>query len=149
MLIPKSFFYLLVIVRSIFFSNACSSQALVGVNDSTGLHSYSTTRGDTIVIGYDSAFVLNKKTFKLYHDNYQKVKNGNTTTTSLIENYEKLITFQDSMMKSKEAYYQGLKSNFDSLVNHSNNFVDKTAANINSIEQSLATATAQLNEIKV
>ncbi|GEO10035.1 hypothetical protein SAE01_25310 [Segetibacter aerophilus] len=118
------------------------------MKDSTGLHSYAVVRGDTLLINYDSAYVLNKKTFKLYQDTYKRVQNGNPAMKNLLANYEGLIALQDSMLKSKEAYYQSLKSNFDSLVSHSNNFVDKTALNISAIDQSLSTATSQINNIK-
>lgn len=145
----KSLFHLLFIIAAILFSASCFSQSqIVEMKDSTGLHSYSVFQGDTVLIRYDSAYVLNKKTFKLFQDNYKKVQSGNPALKSLLENYENLIALQDSMLKSKEAYYQGLKSNFDSLVSHSNNFVDKTALNINAIDQSLSNATNQLNSIK-
>lgn len=142
-------FHLLLVIVALFLSPVCFSQAqFVDMKDSTGLHSYSIVRGDTVSISYDSAFVLNKKTFKLYQDNYKRVQNGNPSLKALLVNYENLIALQDSMLKSKEAYYQGLKSNFDSLVSHSNNFVDKTASNINAIDQSLSNATNQINNIK-
>ena len=145
----KFLFHHLLIVTGILFSSASFSQRQISeMSDSTGLRSYSVVKGDTVLIGYDSAYVLNKKTFKLFQDNYKRVQSGNPSLKSLLENYENLIALQDSMLKSKEAYYQGLKSNFDSLVSHSNNFVDKTAVNINAIDQSLSTATNQLNSIK-
>ncbi|MCW3108334.1 MAG: hypothetical protein JWQ09_2840 [Segetibacter sp.] len=147
--ITKHLFHLLLVIAGIFLSTVCFCQGqVVEMKDSTGLHSYSIVRGDTVYISYDSAYVLNKKTFKLFQDNYKRVQNGNPSLKGLLENYENVIALQDSMLISKEAYYQGLKSNFDSLVSHSNNFVDKTALNISAIDQSLSTATNQLNNIK-
>ena len=52
------------------------------------------------------------------------------------------------MMKEKEAYYQGLKTNFDSLASTSNRFADRTDANITAINQSLSNASSQLVTIK-
>lgn len=150
MQISRYVFQLGLIVSCIPLSSACFSQSQVlEMKDSTGLRSYSVVRGDTLLINYDSAYLLNKKTFKLYQDTYKKVQNGNPAMKNLLANYEGLIALQDSMLKSKEAYYQSLKSNFDSLVNHSNNFVDKTSLNISAIDQSLSTATNQINNIKV
>lgn len=133
----------------ILLSSVCFSQSrLREMKDSTGLHSYLVVRGDTLLINFDSAYLLNRKTFKLYQDTYKKVQNGNPAMENLFANYEGLIALQDSMLKSKEAYYQSLKSNFDSLVTYSNHFVDKTALNISAIDQSLSTATSQINNIK-
>jgi hypothetical protein len=141
--------HLLLVIACILFSAECFSQSqLVEMKDSTGLHSFSVVRGDTVYISYDSGYVLNKRTFKLFQDNYKRVQSGNPSLKALIQNYESVIALQDTMLKNKEAYYQGLKANFDSLVTHSNTFVDKTSSNINAIDQSLSNATNQLNTIK-
>ena len=118
------------------------------IKDSTGLKTYSVGRGETVLIGYDSAYILNKRTFKLYQDNYKRIQAGNSNIKSLMDQYEHLIAFQDSMMKEKEAYYQGLKTNFDSLASTSNRFADRTDANITAINQSLSNASSQLVTIK-
>jgi hypothetical protein len=119
------------------------------VNDSTALRSYAVVRGDTLLIRYDSAFILNKKTFKLYQETYKRVQAGNPQVKKLVDEYEALLALQENMFKEKEAYYQGLKTNFDSLAVHSNDFVKRTDVNITTINQSLSNATGQLNSIKV
>lgn len=148
MQITKHLLRLLLAVEGLLLSAVCFSQSQIEMKDSTGLHSYSTVRGDTVLIGYDSAYVLNKKTFKLFQENYKRVQNGNPSLKPLLDNYENVIALQDSMLKSKEGYYQQLKANFDSVITHSNTFIDKTSSNISSIDQSLSNATNQLNNIK-
>jgi hypothetical protein len=149
MLIFKNQLAGLLVVMGLLPSSVCFSQAhTIEMKDSTGLRSYAVMRGDTLVILYDSAYLLNKKTFRLYQDNYKRVQNGNPSQKKLLEEYENLVALQDSMLKAKEEYYQGLKSNLDSLVTHSNRFVDKTDINITAINQSLSSATGQLNNIK-
>lgn len=125
-----------------------SQNTLIEMKDSTGLHSYAVQNGDTVLIKFDSAFVLNKRTFKLYQDNYKRVQKGDPSVKKLLDEYEALIAMQDSMLKAKEAYYQQLKTNFDTLVQASNTFLNKTDVNINVINQSLFNATNQLNSIK-
>src|SRR4051794_37231083 len=121
MQITKYLLQLLLITAAIFLSSACFSQGrTVEIKDSTALRSYSIFRGDTILLNYDSGYVLNKRTFKLYRDNYVRMQKGNPSLKLLVENYESVISLQDSMLKSKEMYYQELKANFDSLVIHSN-----------------------------
>ncbi|HEX8278797.1 MAG TPA: hypothetical protein VF540_08880 [Segetibacter sp.] len=148
--ITKHSLHLTLTLMAIFVASVCLSQSRwVNIKDSTGLRSYTTIRGDTILIGYDSAYVLNKKTFKLFQENYKRVQNGNPTLKLLFANYENVIALQDSMLKTKEGYYQQLKANFDSVITHSNTFIDKTSLNINSIDNSLSNATNQLNNIKL
>jgi len=101
-----------------------------------------------VVVEFDSDYVLNKRTFKLYQDNYKRVQKGDPSVKKLLADYEALIALQDSMLKAKEAYYQQLKTNFDTLVQASNTFLNKTDVNINVINQSLFNATNQLNSIK-
>lgn len=137
-------------VASAFLTSACISQSqVIEIKDSTGLRSYAVEKGDTVLVGYDSAYILNKRIFKLYQDNYKRVQNSNPSFKRLLDEYENLISFQDSMLKEKEVYYQQVKSSFDSLVVHSTKFVDRTDVNITAINQSLSNATSQLNNIKV
>jgi len=138
------FFIVIAIVAA---SHCFAQNTITTVNDSTGLHSYSAFKGDTLLIAYDSAFIMNKFTHKLYRDNYLRVQNKDASTKSLITNYENLIQLQDSMLKAKEVYYQQLKTNFDSLVTTSTTFADRTDANVTAINTSLATVTQQLNHV--
>ena len=132
-----------------FFSYGCFAQGRTLVmNDSTGFRSYSVLAGDTVLIRFDSAFVLNKATFKLYQETYNKAKKGDPNVKRLLENYESLVSLQDSMLQSKEVYYQQLKMSFDSLATGSKDFLDKTDVNISAINQSLANANRQLNSIQ-
>lgn len=118
------------------------------MNDSLGLRAYLATRDDTLLIRYDSAFLLNKKTFRLYQDTYKKVQTGNLSNQKILVAYDSLVALQDQMLKAKEADYQFLKKNFDSLVVVSNTFVNRTDVNVNAINQSLTKAEGNLSNIK-
>ncbi|MDB5207589.1 MAG: hypothetical protein JWR72_2664 [Flavisolibacter sp.] len=146
----KYLVYLLLVATVTLLSSVCFSQSqIMEMKDSIGLRSYGKGRGDTILIQLDSAFILNKKTFKLYQDTYKRVQAGNPQAKKMVEEYERLVALQDSMLKEKEVYYQGLKSSFDSLATGSNDFLKRTDVNITAINQSLSNATGQLNNIKV
>ena len=125
-----------------------SQRKPIEIDDSTGLHSYIVQKNDTVVIRLDNAYVLNKRTFRLLQDNYNRVKSGDPALKRLLADYENLIALQDSMLKDKEAYYQQLKTNFDTLVRASNTFITKTDVNIHSINKSLTNASDQLQNIK-
>jgi len=131
------------------FSASKAQKQAIELKDSTGLKTYSVGKGDTVLVGYDSAYILNRRIFKLYQDNYKRVQSGNPSLKKLLDEYEHLLAFQDSMLREKETYYQGLKTNFDSLVSSSNRFADRTDTNITAINQSLSNASSQLNNIKV
>jgi hypothetical protein len=125
-----------------------SQGQLVELKDSTGLNSFSVLHGDTVLIRFDSAYVMNKATFKIYQGAYLRIRKGDPTVKKLLQDYENLIDLQDSMLQRKESYYQSLKANFDSLVQGSNTFLNKTGNNIEAIDQSLTRATAQITAIQ-
>ena len=137
------------VIGAVFLFSVGNAQTqVIELKDSAGLKTYVAEKGDTILVGFDSAYILNKKIFKLYQDNYQRVKKGDPATKKLLDEYERLVNFQDSMLWEKEKYYQGLKLNFDSLASTSTRFADRTEVNVTAINQSLANATMQLNNIK-
>src|SRR5690349_13204192 len=104
------------ILAGAFLCSSCFSQGKVSeIQDSVKFVSIGAGRGDTLLIGYDSAFILNTRTYNLYRDSYLKIKKGNPSVKALMDNYESTISLQDSMLKDKEQFYQLLKTNFDSL----------------------------------
>lgn len=119
------------------------------VKDSIGIHAFRYLRGDTISIEYDTAYLANNKTFKIFQVIYENSKNNSAKVKMLEKTYDSLVTAQQTLINEKEKYYQQLKSNFDSVIANTNTFVDKTDANVNDINQSLTRATGQLNEIKL
>ena len=129
-------------------ASASAQTAVVTQQDSTGLHAYSVLRGDTLVIGYDSAFLLNKRTFALYKNTYQRMQSKDPSTSKLISEYEGLVSLQDSMLRAKEQYYQGLKSNFDSLSSTATSFADRTDVNVKAINTSLTVVSSEISNIK-
>ena len=118
------------------------------MNDSVSLHDYVVLRGDTLLISCDSAHLLNNKTFSLYRDNYNRVRNNSLSAQKIFVQYDSLVALQGRMLKNKEADYQFLKRNFDSLVMASNTFVNRTDVNVTAINQSLTRAEGNINNIK-
>src|SRR6478736_5473054 len=90
---PGLFFAVLVLL----FAKEAHSQ-VNEIKDSTGLKTYSVGKGETVLIGYDSAYILNRRIFKLYQDAYKSVKAGNPSQKKLMDEYERLIALQDSML---------------------------------------------------
>ncbi|MBE7170234.1 MAG: hypothetical protein INR73_06575 [Williamsia sp.] len=146
----KNFLLFITAAALAIFSSGCvhAQNAISTQQDSTGLHAYSVLRGDTVVIGYDSAFLLNKKTFALYKNTYQRMQSKDPSSAKLIGEYESLINLQDSMLRAKEQYYQGLKSNFDQLSSTASSFADRTDVNVKAINTSLLNVGGEINNIK-
>ena len=133
---------------SVLLPHFCLAQnRSIEIKDSTGLHCYSFFRGEKILIAYDTAYVLNKKVFKLFQDNYTRVKNNNSSVKKLEEVYDSLILAQEGLLEEREQSYQQLKLHFDNLLNSTNTFIDKTNLNVSEIDQSLSSAAIQLNKV--
>jgi len=144
---PNRLRYALFLFFLISLSSVCFSQGRE-MKDSTGLRAYLATRDDTLLIRYDSAYLLNKTTFTVYQEAYKRVRNGNLSNQKVLLAYDSLVSLQDRMLKAKESDYQFLKKNFDSLVTASNTFVNRTDVNVMAINQSLTKAEGNLTNIK-
>ncbi|SHL39893.1 hypothetical protein SAMN05444266_103205 [Chitinophaga jiangningensis] len=124
------------------------AQQVQTATDSLSLRAYLLSRGDTLTLGYDSAYLLNKRIFKLYADNYQKVLKGNLASQRIIEAYDSLVVLQDSMLKRKDFYYTQLKGSFDGLQGATDVFIKRTDANLVGLNQSLAAANTHLQNVQ-
>jgi hypothetical protein len=133
----------------ILLSNICLCQdKRKSITDSTGFHAYTALKNDLLLIVYDTAYILNKRTYKLYKENYIRVLKKDPKIDKLLELYQETIEFQEKLLLDKEKYYQDLMANFDSLASTSNDFAYKTNSNINAINISLANATNQITDIQ-
>jgi hypothetical protein len=131
------------------FATFSFAQNVTTLTDSVGLHAYIIKKGDVAAISFDTAYVLNKRIYQLYKTNYNKVLKGNNSTNTIITAYDELVALQDSMLKTKEFYYQQLKGSFDSLAGNTNLFMDKTDSHLTGISSSLNSASANIENIKL
>jgi hypothetical protein len=112
--------------------------------DSSGTSIYSIYRGDSLLIRCDTAYILNKNTFSVYKTFYEKTRQGNSSFKGIMDSYESMIRQQDTMLRTKEFYYQQLKGQMDSVTNSSLTFMDKTSVSLQGISTSLDKATTSL-----
>lgn len=141
--------YTPILTLLLLFCKPCIAQNVTTVTDSVGLHAYIIKKGDVAAISFDTAYLMNKKLYQLYKKNYNKVLNGDNSSSRIITAYDELVALQDSMLKTKEFYYQQLKGSFDSLAGNTNSFMDKTDSHLVGISISLSAATTNLENIKV
>jgi len=123
-----------------------SQDRLKTFKDSSGISLYTIYRGDTLLIQCDTAFILNKATFHIYRNYYDKVRLKSTSFQGIMDSYESMIHQQDTMLRQKEFYYQQLKQQFDSLSGSSLAFMDRTSISLKGISASLDKATTSLVE---
>jgi len=136
------------LVAGILLSCTCLSQNVVPISDSVGLNAILIEKGDTVTIIYDSAYVVNKKLYRLYKDIYTKARNGNLVWQELSKAYTERIALQDSLLKSNEFYYTQLKQSFDLLAGKTNVFLDKTDNSLKDAGLSIDKVNANLENIK-
>jgi flagellar biosynthesis chaperone FliJ len=137
---------LLVLMLCLAVQQVHAQGTLKTFKDSSGTSIYSIFRGDTLFIQCDTAFILNKYTFNIYKKFYEKTRQGNSSFTGIMDSYESMIRQQDTMLKTKEIYYQQMKQQFDSLSGSSLAFMDKTSNSLQGISSSLDKATSSLVE---
>jgi len=142
LLIRFLLFFLLVLLTNL----SANAQMLKHYNDSAKTVINTFYRGDSVLIGADTVFLLNKPTFKIYKRFYDKGRSGSGSFKAVIAEYEDVIHTKDDMLQSKEAYYQDLKSQFDALSSKSVAFMDKTSNGLMQVSATLEKTTTSLIE---
>ena len=137
---------LLVLFLCLAVQQGYSQDMLKTFRDSSGTSVYSIYRGDTLLIQCDTAFIVNKNTFSIYKKYYDKTRQGSSSFKGIMDSYESMIRQQDTMLRTKEFYYQQMKHQMDSLTNNSLSFMDKTSVSLQGISSSLDKATSSLVE---
>jgi hypothetical protein len=138
--------FLLLLLLAMFAGLEVRSQSLKHFSDSlkTVVNTY--YRGDSVLISCDTVYLLNKPTFRIYRQYYQRGKNTSGSFKKVIAEYEDVIVQKDSMLSAKEAYYQALKSQFDELSGKSLAFMDKTSIGLQQVSSTLEKTTNSLIE---
>lgn len=139
----------IIVVSSLFFTTIANAQSTIAVRDSVGLRAYSIVKGESATLFYDTAYILNKRLYKLYKATYNRAGKGNLAWQQLSETYADLVQRQDSLINTKEYYYTLLKQNFDSLAVNTDNFLSREEKRLNEISDNIKTASSNLNNIKV
>lgn len=126
---------------------ATAQQAAKTYNDSTGLRVYTLKRNDHAVILYDTAYLLNKRTFALYRQSYENPLDYNSGK-EIVLSFMSIIHQKDSLLDIRQNYYQQLKAEFDSLVSSNLKFLDQTDNRLKDASGRLEKVTASLESTK-
>lgn len=130
----------------IFTNTITHAQILKHYNDSAKTVINTFYRGDSILVGCDTVFLLNKPTFKIYKRFYDKGRSGSSSFKAIIAEYEDVIDSKDQMLTAKEVYYQELRSQFDALSSKSAAFMDRTSTGLMQVSSTLEKTTTTLIE---
>jgi hypothetical protein len=137
-----------IILNCLFVDVTGYTQITIPVKDSVGLKSYIIKKGETATLFYDTAYILNKRIFRLYKDTYNKASKGNLAWQQLSAAYTDLVQRQDSLIATKDRYYNSLKLSFDSLANKTSTFLAVEGSGLKEIKDNVKNATADLDSIK-
>jgi hypothetical protein len=114
--------------------------------DSTGRTAYILERNEVISIQCDTVYLLNKPTFRIYKQAYDKAHAGNTLYTHLINAYRQTIDEQNKLLNIREGYYQQLKLAFDSVTTGSLAVLERSDTRLQTATSALDKATVHLKE---
>jgi len=91
------------------------------------------TKGDTIVINCNTAYILNQSVI----NNYRKALQNNRSCTEIIKTYAVLSTTQDSVISQQKKRFNELKNKFDSLGNNMGQFLTLTQSSLTQLGDTL------------
>ena len=136
--------YVLLILLLQLCGTKISAQSLKHYNDSAKTVVKTFYRGDSVLVGCDTVYLLNKPTFMIYKRFYDRGRSGSSSFKAVIAEYEEVIDAKDQMLSTKEAYYQQLRSQFDELSTKSASFMDRTSAGLMQVSTTLEKTTTSL-----
>lgn len=140
-------------MRSLFFTLAmlCAaagfSQTRV-LDDSTGKLAEPVYRGETLIVGYDTGYILNKQLFGLINRNIEHTLSANDFAKQLNKAYQSNIEELKIELNQKETFYQKLRKNYDRLNSATTNMVTKTNGKLNDLSLSLGRAQTDLDTVR-
>lgn len=101
--------------------------------------------GDTIIIGCNSAYILNQNVI----DNYRKTLQNNRNCTDIVKTYAALSNTQDSMIEQQNQRFNELRDKFDSLGNNTGQFLTVTQGSLTQLNDTLGAVAKNINDTKM
>lgn len=112
----------------------------------TGIASYLTSRGDTVLIMCDSVYILNSKTLSIYRTAYDKWKTRDANLKQIFSTYESLVSVQEQRISEQKEEYAALRARFDSVSTATGAFIDKTSKRLDTVNETLVNLNQNLSE---
>ena len=113
-------------------------------------------RGKTIQIDCDTAYILNKSTFKLLNSSYSAYQTLNdsllgffSSTDIYLNEYQKQVDYYKVSLDTMENYYNSLSDASSKLVSNTTSSLRQVDSNLNSINTSLDSAKTKIAEATV
>jgi ElaB/YqjD/DUF883 family membrane-anchored ribosome-binding protein len=126
----------LLFIMALFHVEVANAQPPKVIKDSTSFRAVRGFRGETLLIQCDTVYVLNKPSFKIYHDAYERRSVIDSIMSLAGKTYFKLEQIGEEQSKKNEFYYQELLKQFNLLADSSSTFADK---NVKKIQNATAT----------
>jgi hypothetical protein len=118
------------------------------LKDCTGIRSFRVTRGDTVLINCDSAFVLNPSTFAAYQLQSAKAVRLNATSRELAGAYAGLFNLQEARLSEQSKEFEQLSLKMDSLSRESAHSATRVIFDVDAVSRAVEKVTADLTEVQ-
>ncbi|NJO69921.1 MAG: hypothetical protein HC830_12155 [Bacteroidetes bacterium] len=135
---------LLFTLIAISFSAGINAQQYYHVNNCIAVTSILALRGDSLIIDCDTVYLLNRKTFSIYQNAYDRLKNRDLNTRQVFTTYESMVELQGRRIEQQDLEYNRLKLQFDSLAFTSGSFIDQTGNRLEEVTTILNTVNGNL-----
>jgi hypothetical protein len=132
----------------IFITGSHFLPAQMVLRDCTGIRSFRVTRGDTVIINCDSAFVLNPSTFAAYRLQSAKAVSVNAATREMTRAYESLFSLQEARLSEQSEEFGQLRAKMDSLSIESAHSATRVIFDVEAVSRSVEKVTADLTEVQ-
>lgn len=100
------------------------------------------TRGDTVIINCNAAYLLNQNVL----NNYRRSLQNNRNCTEIVKTYAALSNTQDSVITQQDRRFNELKAKFDSLGNNTGQFLTLTQGSLTELSDTLSNVSRTIVE---
>lgn len=130
-------------------SSVALSQPSTSFSDCDNLQSVVFTNGDILTIGCDTAYVLNKLTFRRYDSAYKDLRRKSSNIANLMSTYDEIIALQENRIKEQTRSYNELRASFSSLTSETQMQITESAGQLGQALTSMEALNRDLGETKI
>ncbi len=117
-------------------------------DDCTSLQTVLLLSGDTFLVKCDTAYLLNKLTFRQYDGAYRDIRKKGSSVSNLMSAYDEIIGLQQNRLQEQSKSYDELRSNFSTLAGDTQSKIAESSNRLTSAVASLDNLNKDLVETK-
>ncbi len=117
-------------------------------DDAETLQSVIFVGGDVVSIQCDTAFVMNKLTFRRYDSAYKDLRRKGSGITNLMSSYEEILGLQENRIKEQGKSYDELRSHFLTLSGTTQKQLNESSVRLSAAAKAMEALSSDLGETK-